>query len=79
MYSGLTVNDSRYYGLSLFWTQNDVPKVSTLTRVNCIQTFYHSLESLEMYSLDAPFPRYLNSFVITYLCKHKDGSWSQQL
>ena len=32
---GLTKNDSRYYGLSLFRTQNDVPKVSAITRVDC--------------------------------------------
>ena len=31
----LTENDSGYYGLSLFRTQNDVPKVSAITRVDC--------------------------------------------
>ena len=31
IYRGLTVNDSRYYGLSLFLTQNDVLKVSAKT------------------------------------------------
>ena len=36
IYRGLTENDSRYYGLSLFWTQNDVPKVSAIKRVDCI-------------------------------------------
>ena len=32
---GLTGNDSRYYGLSLFRTENDVLKVSDITRVHC--------------------------------------------
>ena len=36
IYRGLTENDSRYYGLSLFWTQNDVRQVSAITRVDCI-------------------------------------------
>ena len=35
IYRGLTENGSRYYGLSLFRTQNNVPKVSTITRVDC--------------------------------------------
>ena len=35
IYRGLTENGSRYYGLSLFRTQNDVPKASTITRVDC--------------------------------------------
>ena len=35
IYRGLTEYDSRYYGLSLFRTQNDVPKVSAITRVDC--------------------------------------------
>ena len=35
IYRGLTENDSRYYGLSLFRTQNDVPKVSLITAVDC--------------------------------------------
>ena len=38
IYRGLTGNDSQYYGLSLFQTQNDVPKVSTITRVDCNYT-----------------------------------------
>ena len=33
---GLTENDFRYYGLSPFRTENDVPKVSAITRVDCI-------------------------------------------
>ena len=33
IYKGLTGNDSRYYGPSLFRTQNNVPKVSAITRV----------------------------------------------
>ena len=37
MYRGLTENDSRYYGLSLFRTQNNVPKVPTNRRVECMQ------------------------------------------
>ena len=32
---GLTGNDYRFYGLSLLWTLNNVPKVSATTRVNC--------------------------------------------
>ena len=36
IYRGLTENDSLYYGLSLFRKQNDVPKVSAITRVDCI-------------------------------------------
>ena len=39
IYRGLTKNDSQYYRLSLFQTQNDVPKVSTITRVDCITLF----------------------------------------
>ena len=38
IYRGLTENDSQYYGLrrlSLFQTQNEVPKVSSITRVGC--------------------------------------------
>ena len=35
IYRGLAENDSRYYGLSLFRTQNEVPKVSVITRVDC--------------------------------------------
>ena len=35
IYRGLTENDSRYYRLSLLRTQNDVPKVSAITRVDC--------------------------------------------
>ena len=34
IYRGLTENHSRYYGLSLFQTQNDVPKVSAITTVD---------------------------------------------
>ena len=30
IYRGLTENDSRYYGLLLFQTQNEVPKVSAI-------------------------------------------------
>ena len=42
IYSGLTENDSWCYGLSLFRTQNDVPMVSDIMRVDCIYTkFYH--------------------------------------
>ena len=33
---GLTENASRRYGITLFRTQNDVPKVSALTKVDCI-------------------------------------------
>ena len=33
---GLTENDFRYYGLLLFWTQNDAPKVFAIMRVDCI-------------------------------------------
>ena len=40
IYRGLTENDSRYYGLSLFRTQNDVPEVSAITKVDCN---YHKL------------------------------------
>ena len=36
IYRGLTENDSRYYRLSLFRRQNNVPKVSAVTRVDCI-------------------------------------------
>ena len=36
IYRGLTGNDSRYYGLSLFRTQNDVSKVSAIMRVDCM-------------------------------------------
>ena len=47
IYRGLTENDSQYYGLSLFWTQNDVPKVSTVMRVDFNQvTFQRSLEQI---------------------------------
>ena len=35
IYRGLTENDSRYYGLSLFRTQNDFPKVSAIRRIDC--------------------------------------------
>ena len=31
IYRGLTENDSQYYGLLLFWTQNDISKVSAIT------------------------------------------------
>ena len=34
-YRGLTGNDSRYYGLSLIRTLNEVPSVSAITRVDC--------------------------------------------
>ena len=37
---GLTENDSRYYGLSLFRTHNDVPKVSAIRRVDCKYSFF---------------------------------------
>ena len=37
IYSGLTEKDSQYYGLLLFRTQNNVPKVSAITRVDCNQ------------------------------------------
>ena len=33
-YKSLTENDSRYYGLSLYPTQNYVPEMSALTRVD---------------------------------------------
>ena len=36
-YRGLTGNESRYYGLSLIRTLNEVPSVPVITRVNCIQ------------------------------------------
>ena len=36
IYRGLTENDSLYYGLSLFRTNIDVPKVSAITRADCI-------------------------------------------
>ena len=35
IYRGLTANDSRYYGLSLYRTHNDVPNSSAITRVDC--------------------------------------------
>ena len=35
IYRDLTGDDSRFYELSLFRTQNDVPKVSAITRVDC--------------------------------------------
>ena len=35
IYRDLTENDCRYYSLSLLQTQNDVPKVSAMTRVDC--------------------------------------------
>ena len=37
---GLTESDSWYYGLSPFRTQNNVPKVSAITRVDC-RCFIH--------------------------------------
>ena len=36
VYRGLTENDSPYYRFLLFGTQKDAPKVSTITRVDCI-------------------------------------------
>ena len=36
VYRALTENDSRYYGLSLFRTKNGVPKVSAITRADCM-------------------------------------------
>ena len=38
---GLTQNDYRYYGISLFRTHNDVLKVSAISRVDCICLFFH--------------------------------------
>ena len=35
IYRGFTEYDSRYYGLTLLRTQNEVPKVSAITRVDC--------------------------------------------
>ena len=35
IYRDLTENNSRCYGLTLFRTQNEVPKVSAITRVDC--------------------------------------------
>ena len=35
IYKGLTENDSPYYGLSLFWTENNIQKVSAIMRVDC--------------------------------------------
>ena len=36
IFKGLTENDSWYYGLSLFQTQNDIPKVSAIVRVDSV-------------------------------------------
>ena len=34
LYRGLTENDSQYYRLSLFRTQNEVPKVSAIMKID---------------------------------------------
>ncbi len=39
---GLTGNDSRYYGLSLKWTRNEVPSVSAVARVDCTMQWVDS-------------------------------------
>ena len=36
-YRGLTENDSCYYGLSLLWTPNYVPRVSAVMRADCMR------------------------------------------
>lgn len=50
IYRGLTENDSRYYGLSLFRTQNDVPKVSAVTSVTVVGT--HTKGCITVYQVN---------------------------
>ena len=47
IYRGLTEIDSRYYGLSLFGTQSDVPKLSIITRVDCTRNGLKDTACLE--------------------------------
>ena len=57
---GLTENDSRYYGLLLFRTQNDVPKVSAITWVDCIRKWEIAILIWYDNSIDG-------SFVVAYM------------
>ena len=50
-------NDSRYYGLSLFRTQNDVPRVSGIRRVDCTQLYTWVERSTKEVTIKAYCPR----------------------
>ena len=53
IYRALTKNDSRYYGLSLFRTQNGVLQVFAITRVGCI--FENETKKLKVNVIDLHF------------------------
>ena len=56
---GLIGNHSRYYGLSLLRTVNDVPRVSAITRVDCILNDHERI-------LNFLFLKKLVSFIVNF-------------
>ena len=62
----LTENDPQYYGLSLFWTQKSILKVSAITRVDCTHNLW--LISLQCHISGA----------VLHIC-HPVGTWTVHL